>query len=105
MERQRERARWQLLDKHTAVYAASCLPFPGGAPSSQPNLGRHPLCDFCPGERNSLFGRKLRPSPSLYCRCGGMTVDRVGVDGEATIMICLPSSLVTSWGGFVSIFN
>ena len=39
------------------------------------------------------------------CTVGGMTVDRVGVDGEATIMICLPSSLVTRWGGFVSTFN
>ena len=30
-----------------------------------------------------------------------MTVDRAGVDGEATIMICLPGSLVISWSGFV----
>ena len=36
---------------------------------------------------------------------GRNLVDRLGVDGEATIMICLPGSLVTSWGGFVSTFN
>ena len=41
----------------------------------------------------------------IFLRRTAGTVDRVGVDGEATIMICLPSSLVTSWGGFVSTFN
>ena len=49
----------------------------------------------------SIPGWKSPPTRSfvilvLYCVA---VIDRVGVDGEATIMICLPISLVTSWGG------